>query len=251
MRVDLNCDLGESFGAYRIGCDEEMIAIATSVNIACGLHAGDPDVMARTVDRALRAGAAIGAHPGFPDLAGFGRREMQMAPAQVTNLIVYQVGALQAFVRAAGGKLNHVKPHGALYNMAAQMDELAEAIAEGIQKVDPNLILYGLSGSRLVKAGKKVGLRVAQEVFADRSYKADGTLTPRSHPQAVIHDPGVAARRVMQMISSQTVQAVDGSSISLEADTVCIHGDTPSAIEMARILRCRLEEEGIAVEALR
>ncbi|MBC9786382.1 LamB/YcsF family protein [Heliobacterium chlorum] len=250
MRVDLNCDLGESFGAYRIGCDEEMIAVATSVNIACGLHAGDPDVMARTVDMALRAGTAIGAHPGFPDLAGFGRREMQMAPAQVTNLIIYQVGALQAFVHGAGGRLNHVKPHGALYNMAAKKDELAEAIAIGIKKIDPNLILYGLSGSRLIKAGKKMGLRVAQEVFADRSYKADGTLTSRSHPLAVIHDPEVAALRVMQMVSSQTVQAIDSSILSLEADTVCLHGDNPSSLDMAQRLRRCLEEEGIEIRAL-
>lgn len=250
MRVDLNADVGESFGAYSIGYDAEIIPIATSINIACGMHAGDPDIMAKTVELAVSAGTVIGAHPGFPDLLGFGRRNMDMKPAEVTNLVIYQVGALQAFVRAAGGKLQHVKPHGALYNMSAKDPEMAEAIALGVKKMDPNLILFGLAGSEHVKAAEKQGLRIAQEVFADRAYMPDGSLMPRSHPGAIIHDPDEAVRRVIQMVQLGQVESLGGIRTPVRADTVCLHGDHPAAVILARSLRQRLEEAGIQVMAI-
>jgi UPF0271 protein len=248
--VDLNADVGESFGAYHMGNDAEILRYVTSANIACGLHAGDPSVMKKTVQLALAQQVAIGAHPSLPDLVGFGRREMAVSPAEVYDLVIYQIGALWAFVQAEGGVLHHVKPHGALYNMAATNAALAEAIAEAMYKVKPDLILYGLAGSELNKAGEKLGLTIAQEVFADRTYQANGTLTPRRLPDALITDAVVAARQVIRMVKEGTVQTQQGTSIAIQADTVCIHGDGPHALLFARHIQQALSLEGVRMETL-
>lgn len=249
-RVDLNCDLGESFGAYKMGMDQEVLPLVTSVNIACGFHAGDPSTMRETVQRALEHGVAIGAHPGLPDLIGFGRRNLDISPQEAYDMVIYQIGALSAFVKAAGGNLQHVKPHGALYNMAAKRADLAEAIAEAVYRVDGSLTLYGLPASELTKAGQKVGLRVAGEVFADRTYQADGTLTPRNQPDAFVHDPSEAVQNVLQMIEQGTVRSQQGVIVPIQADTVCIHGDGPQAVQFAKQLREGLLRAGIEVLAL-
>ncbi len=249
--VDLNCDVGESFGVYRLGNDEALMPYITSANIACGFHAGDPAVMKKTVKLAIRYKVAIGAHPGLPDVAGFGRRAIAISTEEAYDMVVYQVGALWAFVRAAGGLLHHVKPHGALYNMAAVSTELAEAIAGAIFEVDKNLILYGLAGSELVKAGNKIGLTTASEVFADRTYQPDGTLTPRSQGNALITDRAEAVRQVLRMVKEGKVCAVSGEDARLKADTVCIHGDGIQAADVARHIYQALHKEGIAIEAPR
>jgi 5-oxoprolinase (ATP-hydrolysing) subunit A len=248
-RVDLNCDLGESFGAWRLGADDEVLPHITSANIACGFHAGDPGVMARTVAAAVANGVALGAHPGLPDLAGFGRRTMDVSPAEAHDLVVYQVGALAAFAAAAGTRLQHVKPHGALYNMAAARPELADAIARAVRAVDAGLALYVLAGSVMVSAAEAAGLRAVAEVFADRNYNADGTLVSRRRPHALVHDADEAVRRAVRMVREGRVRPVDGADVVLRADTICIHGDGPHAAEFARRLRGALEEEGIAVAA--
>jgi UPF0271 protein len=250
LRVDLNCDMGESFGVYRLGHDAELLKCVTSANIACGFHAGDPATMHTTVRLALNHGVAIGAHPGLNDLAGFGRREMKLAPQDAYDLVVYQVGALMAFAKTEGGELRHVKPHGALYNMAAVNPELAQAIASAVSKVDASLVLLGLSGSELLRAGQAAGLRTASEVFADRAYEQDGTLTPRTRPDSIITDPHQATQRVIRMIKEGRVRSRDGHDIPLQADSVCIHGDAPHAAEFARQLRADLEQARIAVRAL-
>lgn len=247
-RIDLNCDLGESFGIYRIGCDTDVMDWITSANIACGFHAGDPHVMHRTVALALEKRVAIGAHPGLPDRQWFGRRWMELLPEEVFDLVVYQVGALMAFVRACGGELQHVKPHGALFNIAAVNTEIARAIAEAVVRVDDRLILFGLAGSELVRAGRQVGLRVAEEVFADRQYEPDGTLTPRTRPGAVIHDPELVVARVIRMVREGKVTAADGSDLSIRADTVCVHGDQLEAVAFVRRLRQAFEADGIQVK---
>jgi UPF0271 protein len=249
-RLDINCDLGESFGAYRLGEDEAILDVVTSVNIACGFHAGDPTTMHKTVALALDKGVAIGAHPGLQDLVGFGRRNMDISPQEAFDIVVYQIGALDGFVRALGGKMQHVKPHGALYNMAAVDGKLAEAIAEAVYRVNPELILFGLSGSELVKAGKRIGLRTASEVFADRTYQADGTLTPRRQRDALIQDSGVAVAQVVRMVKEGRVRSRQGTDVEIQADTVCIHGDGPHALEFARQLRPALVEAGITVAAI-
>jgi UPF0271 protein len=248
--IDLNCDLGESFGAYRMGADERILPYISSANIACGFHAGDPSVMRKTVKMALENQVAIGAHPGLPDLIGFGRRTMAISPEEAFDLIVYQVGALWAFVQAEGGRLHHVKPHGALYNMAAVNQKLSEAIAEAIYKVNPQLILYGLAGSELINAGNKLGLQTAQEVFADRTYQPDGTLTPRNLPHALLADPEQAARQVVRMVKDGKVRALSGEEISIPADTVCIHGDGPHAVAFVHTIREFLSKEGISIQAI-
>jgi 5-oxoprolinase (ATP-hydrolysing) subunit A len=248
--IDLNCDLGESFGAYQMGADEQILPYISSANIACGFHAGDPSVMRKTVRLALQNKVAIGAHPGLPDLAGFGRRSMAISPEEAFDIIVYQVGALWAFVQAEGGALHHVKPHGALYNMAAVNPKLAEAIAEAIYKINPQLILYGLAGSELIKAGKKLGLQTAQEVFADRTYQSDGTLTPRTLPQALLTDPEQAAKQVIGMVKERKVKALSGEEIPIQADTVCIHGDGPYAVAFVHTIREFLNKEGIVIQAI-
>jgi UPF0271 protein len=222
MRVDLNSDVGESFGAYTIGQDPILLPHITSANVACGFHAGDPGIMRATVALARQHGVAVGAHPGFPDLAGFGRRNLQASPREVEDFVIYQVGALRAIAAAQGVALQHVKPHGALFNMAVADSALADAIARATAAVDPALILFGLPGSELVRAGQRAGLKTASEVFADRAYEADGTLVSRRKAGAVIHDPDVVVARVVRMASERRVVAVDGSVVPLEIDTICV-----------------------------
>ncbi|WP_375418076.1 LamB/YcsF family protein [uncultured Hymenobacter sp.] len=247
--VDLNCDLGESFGAWTLGDDAAILPFVTSANIACGFHAGDPAVMKRTVRLALRHGVAIGAHPGLPDLVGFGRREMAISPEEAFDMVVYQLGALAAVARAEGGQLHHLKPHGALYNMAATSAPLAEAIAEAVYKVQPELTLYGLAGSELIWAGEKLGLRVAHEVFADRTYQANGTLTSRRQPDALITDADVALAQVLRLVREGRVRSQQGADVAIRADTVCLHGDGAHALEFAQQLNKALTEAGVRLEA--
>ncbi|MBB3869469.1 5-oxoprolinase subunit PxpA [Parageobacillus toebii NBRC 107807] len=247
MRVDLNCDFGESFGIYRLGEEKEILQYVTSVNVACGFHAGDPLVMRKTVQMALEQKVAIGAHPGFPDLLGFGRRNIAVTPEEVYAYVVYQIGALAAFVKAEGGKMTHVKPHGALYNMAAKDAALAEAIAKAVYDVDPTLILYGLAGSELIRAGKKIGLRTASEVFADRTYQQDGSLTPRSDPRALIVDEQEAVLQVLAMVKEKRVRSLQGIDVPIEAETICIHGDGKKAVLFAKRLYEALQKEGVDV----
>ncbi|TVX86827.1 LamB/YcsF family protein [Paenibacillus agilis] len=247
--IDLNCDMGESFGAYTIGNDEAILDLVTSVNIACGYHAGDPRTMRQTVNMALNKQVAIGAHPGLPDLAGFGRRNMAITPAEAYDMTVYQIGALDGFIRAEGGTMQHVKPHGALYNMAAQQEKLAESIAEAVYRVNPELVLYGLSGSRLIQAGERIGLRTASEVFADRTYCRDGSLTPRTEPDALISDPAQAVAQILQMVTSGTVCSRDGVEVKLKAETICIHGDGEHARVFASHIRDMLIAKGIQLQA--
>ena len=247
VKVDLNADLGESFGAYTIGMDEEVLKFITSANVACGAHAGDPLVMAKTAALCAKTGTAMGAHPGYPDLMGFGRRNLNVTPAEAKAYIQYQVGALSAFAKANGLKLQHVKPHGAFYNMAAVNDKLAEAICEGIYEIDPELLHFGLAGSAHIRAAKKIGLRAASEVFADRGYMEDGTLVPRSQPGAMIHDRDEAIARTVRMVKEGTVVAVTGKVIPIEAHSICVHGDNPDAIGFVARIREALEKEGIEV----
>ncbi|WMT18759.1 LamB/YcsF family protein [Parageobacillus toebii] len=247
MRVDLNCDFGESFGIYRLGEEKEILQYVTSVNVACGFHAGDPLVMRKTVQMALEQKVAIGAHPGFPDLLGFGRRNIAVTPEEVYAYVVYQIGALAAFVKAEGGTMAHVKPHGALYNMAAKDAALAEAIAKAVYDVDPTLILYGLAGSELIRAGKKIGLRTASEVFADRTYQQDGSLTPRSDPRALIVDEQEAVLQVLAMVKEKRVRSLQGIDVPIEAETICIHGDGKKAVLFAKRLYEALQKEGVDV----
>ncbi|MGN7297531.1 5-oxoprolinase subunit PxpA [Ferdinandcohnia sp. SAFN-114] len=249
--IDLNCDLGESFGAYKIGKDEEVLSFISSANIACGFHAGDPHVINQTVQLAKKYGVAIGAHPGFQDLVGFGRRAMAVSPKDVYDLVLYQIGALAAFCKAHEVKLSHVKPHGALYNMAAVDTNLAEAITKAVSIFDPTLSLYGLAGSKLIEAGEKYGLHTVSEVFADRTYQPDGTLTPRTRGDAVIHDSHVAIKQVLQMVKEQTVQTTTGEIIPIKADSICVHGDNDHALQFVQELRHALTNEGITIKAFR
>jgi UPF0271 protein len=248
--IDLNCDMGEGTGAWRMGQDDALLDLVTSANIACGFHAGNPSTMERTVKAALSSGVAVGAHPSLHDLEGFGRRSVPISPDEAYSLVLYQIGALDAFVRAARGKLHHVKPHGALYNMAAKDAALADAVARAVRDFDPGLILMGLSGSQLLRAGRALGLVCASEVFADRGYEPDGSLTPRGTTGAMIEDEGVAVSRVLRMIREGKVQSRLGGDVEVQADTVCIHGDQPKALDFARRLRKALAEEGVAVRAL-
>lgn len=248
--VDLNCDLGESFGAYTLGMDAEVIRHISSANVACGFHAADPLVMSRTVAMAKERGVAVGAHPGYPDLVGFGRRNLSVSPAEVKAMVQYQVGALQAFCTANDLKLQHVKPHGAMYNMAAKDRKLADAICQGIAEVDAGLILLGLSGSCLIDAARDMGLRCASEVFADRAYEDDGSLTPRGLEGAVITDEDAAIARVLQMVQQGTVTARSGKTISIQADSICLHGDGTKAVEFAKNIREALTANGVKVVPL-
>ena len=247
MKVDLNCDMGESFGRYQIGADEAIMPYITSANIACGYHAGDPLVMDRTVRLAAKHGVGVGAHPGFPDLMGFGRRAMQLSPEEIGDYILYQVGALAAFARAAGVGLVHVKPHGALYNMAAKDAELAKAIVHGIAGFSKDLITVCLAGSTMIGAAEEAGLRAAQEGFADRAYNPDGTLQSRKQPGSVIHDPQRAAERAVAMVRDGVVVAYTGEEIPLRVDTICVHGDSPGAVQIAKTICTELEAAGIEV----
>lgn len=245
--VDINCDMGESFGSYKMGSDEEILDYITSANIACGFHAGDPATMRKTVKMALEKNVGLGVHPGLQDLHGFGRRDINITPQEAYDLVVYQIGALYAFVKAEGGKLQHVKPHGALFNMASKSAPLSEAIAEAVYKVDPELILFGLSGSELVKAGRKIGLRSANEVFSDRTYQEDGTLTSRREHNALITDHSEAVNQVIRMVKEGKFHSVQGTDVSIEANTICIHGDGESALEFAQYIPKALNEAGIQV----
>lgn len=248
--IDLNCDLGESFGAYTIGMDSAVIPYITSANVACGYHAGDPLVMQKTVAACKASGVHIGAHPGYPDLMGFGRRNITATPAEVKAYVQYQVGALSAFCAAAGVPLCHVKPHGAMYNMAAKDEALARAICEGILEVNPALTLLALSGSAMVRAARELGLGVKSEVFADRGYQADGTLVPRGRPGAMITDEDEAIARVIRMAKEGVVRSVDGMDVPLVADSVCVHGDGEKALAFVRRIRAALTDAGIEVRAL-
>ena len=248
--IDLNCDMGESFGAWTMGHDQDVMPWVSSVNIACGFHAGDPATMRRTVALALEHGVRVGAHPGLPDLAGFGRRVMAVTPQDAYDLVVVQVGALAAVARSQGGSLHHVKAHGALYNMAARDPALAQAIARAVADVDPGLVLYALAGSVQVQAGLEAGLAVAQEVFADRSYQPDGSLTPRQQPGAMITDAEQSVRQVLQMVEQGQVTCLSGELVELKADTLCLHGDQPDAADFARRLHAAFQERDIGVQAV-
>lgn len=242
--------MGESFGIYQIGNDEAVLDFVTSANIACGLHAGDPSTMRKTVRLALKKGVNIGAHPGLPDLQGFGRRHIAITEQEAYDIVLYQVGALQAFVKAEGGKMQHVKPHGALYNMAAKNYKLAEAIAKAVYDIDPNLILFGLAGSEIIRAGETLGLQTANEVFADRTYQHDGTLTSRKEPNALITDEQQALNQVIRMIKEGKVRSVQGEDVEIKAETICIHGDGEHALSFVKRIREALGEEGIHVTPL-
>ena len=248
-RIDLNCDMGEGFGSYRIGADEQLMRHITSANIACGYHAGDPGTICATVRMALKHGVAVGAHPGLPDLIGFGRRRMDITPREAYEMTVYQVGAVMAFAVSEGGKLSHVKPHGALYNMAAKDKVLAEAIAEAVYKVDGSLKLYGLSGSELIYASERIGLTAVNETFADRTYEEDGTLTPRSVAGAVLHDPEAAAAQATLMVKEGKVLTRLGNVVGVQADSICVHGDSPDAIGHVLALRKVLEGAGVRIQS--
>lgn len=248
--VDLNADLGESFGAYTIGMDSEVLRYITSANVACGFHAGDPVVMEKTVALAKERDTRVGAHPGYPDLMGFGRRNLKIKPAEAKAYIKYQVGALLAFTNAAGVKMQHVKPHGAFYNMAAVDDDLALAICEGVYEVDPSLILLGLAGSAHIRAAEKVGLRVASEVFADRAYMEDGTLVPRGTPGAMVHDRDLAIERTVRMVKEGVVETLSGKIIPIRADSICVHGDNPDAIGFTEKIRDAMIAEGVTVTCI-
>ncbi|MDT8862690.1 LamB/YcsF family protein [Alkalihalobacillus sp. MEB130] len=248
--VDINCDLGESFGAYKIGQDELILDHVTSANVACGYHAGDHNVMATTVKMAAAKGVKIGAHPGFPDLLGFGRRIIETNPEDVYNFVIYQISALKGFCDIEGVTMQHVKPHGALYNLAATNENVADAIAQAVYDVDPALVLFGLSQSKLTKAGLEKKLRVANEVFADRTYQADGTLTPRSQKHALIHDVHTAIDQVVTMAKTGTVKAINGTVVPIQADTICIHGDGENALTFAKELKRVLHVERISIKPI-
>lgn len=251
--VDLNSDIGEGFGSYVAGLDDEIIRHVSSVNIACGWHAGDPLIMEKTLRNALSAGVAVGAHPGYPDLLGFGRRQMAISPEEARAYTLYQLGALEALLRGIGSTsatLNHIKLHGAFYNTAANHEKIADAVIDGIAAYNGDLILVTLSGSYMAKAARTRGVRVAEEVFADRGYYADGTLVPRNLPGALIQDEETAMRRVVSMVKEGKVCAVDGKEFEIRADTVCVHGDHPGATDFVRRIRHHLEHSGIRVTAL-
>lgn len=250
VKVDLNSDLGESFGAYTIGMDDEVIKVVSSANIACGFHASDPVVMRRTVERAVAAGIGIGAHPGYYDLMGFGRRNMNISPAEAYAYVTYQLGALSAFCTQQGAKIAHVKPHGALYNMAGKDYELAKGICQAVYDFDPDIILLGLSGSQMIKAGADIGLRCANEFFADRAYEDDGSLRARTKEGAMIEDENEAIERVVKVVKTGKVTTYTGNELDLKIDSICVHGDNAHALEFVRIIRKRLAEEGVTIAPL-
>ncbi|ENH98371.1 hypothetical protein J416_00249 [Gracilibacillus halophilus YIM-C55.5] len=235
--ISLNCDLGESFGAYTLGNDEKIIPLVDAVNIACGFHAGDARTMQETVRLASKHQVKMGAHPGFDDLQGFGRRKIDVKPREVYQLVLYQIGALHGFVRAIGESLHHVKPHGALYNMACQQRKLAEAVAQAVYDFQPSITLFGLSNSELTRAGEKLGLPVAHEVFADRTYQTDGSLTPRTESHAMIKDVVQIQEQVKGMVDRGVVKSTDGKEIPIQADTICVHGDTNEALQVVQSIR--------------
>lgn len=249
-QVDINCDMGEGFGAYTIGADEELLRLVSSANIACGFHGGDPGVMRRTVEAAKREGVSIGAHPGLPDLSGFGRRSMDVSPQEVYDIVVYQIGALSAFAAAAGVSVRHVKPHGALYNMAARDRALSDAIARAVRDVDAELLLFGLAGSVMLEAASNAGIRGVSEVFADRNYSGDGSLVSRRRDDAMLKDAGAVSERTVRMVKEGLITTVDGNDISVRADTICIHGDGPHALEFASTVKLGMQAAGIEIRSL-
>ncbi len=249
--IDLNCDLGESYGAFRVGIDEEIMKYITSANIACGFHGGDPTTMHRTVNLCIDNNVVIGAHPGLPDLLGFGRREIAITPEEAYDMVLYQIGALSAFVKSEGGELKHVKPHGALYHMTVDDQVMAQAVAEAIFRVDPKLIVYGLSKSKLIEAGKSLGLHCANEAFADRTYSEEGFLTLRNMPKAVIVDIDEAVSQAISIVKYQKVSSISGTEVGVIADTLCLHGDGPHALAFAKKISERFKLEGITIQALK
>lgn len=249
QQIDLNCDMGEAFGNYPMPNDDILMEHITSANIACGFHAGDPEVMQHTVNMAVKKGVAIGAHPGLPDLQGFGRREMKISANEAYQMTLYQIGSLSGFVRAAHGKLHHVKAHGALYNMAAKDASLAKAIVEAVHDFDSNLILYALAGSEMLSAAKKIGMATASEVFADRTYQDDGSLTPRTQSNALITTEDESIAQVMMMVKQQQVISVNKKAIPLKSETLCLHGDGAHAVEFAKMINAKLKAEGIAIKS--
>jgi 5-oxoprolinase (ATP-hydrolysing) subunit A len=249
VAVDLNCDMGESTASQKIGADELIMPLISSANIACGYHGGDPEVIAATIGLAKKNQVAIGAHPSFPDRENFGRTEMELDPQAIRNIIIYQVSAMKGMAASMNAVLTHVKPHGALYNMAARRQDYAEAIANAVMTIDPKLVLFGLAGSKMLSVAAEIGLTTCAEVFADRSYQDDGSLTPRTQPGAMIKDVQQAVQQVVGMVKEGRVRSMNGRWIELKADTVCIHGDTPRAAEYAKAIRHGLEEAGIIIKS--
>ena len=248
--IDLNSDLGERYGCDTMGMDAEILDHISSANIACGWHSGDPMVMDQTVKMAAERGVAIGAHPGFPDRMGFGRRNMSVTPQEAKNYVIYQVGALAAFASARGTKVRHVKVHGALYNMAAKDYLLARAMCEGVAAIDPNLIIVGLANSEWIRAGRDVGIETRSEIFADRAYQDDGTLVPRSQPGAVLHDREAAVQRAVRMVKEHRVITITGKEITIVPDSMCVHGDTPMALEFVKMIRSVFTEHDIVIKGM-
>lgn len=249
MIMDLNCDMGESFGTYELGYDELAMPYVTSINVACGFHASDPDNMAKTVLLAKKHGVAVGAHPGYPDLVGFGRRSMALTPEEVKNAVIYQIGALDAFCKAAGVRLQHVKVHGALYNNAEKDLTVATAIAKAIKAVDPSLYMLCLANSQMGVAAKQEGVPFVEEAFADRAYTEEGSLVSRKVEGSVIHDINEVVTRVVRMVTEKTVVAITGKVIPIQAQTICVHGDTPGAVDMVKAIRAALEKENVNLRA--
>lgn len=249
MHIDLNSDLGESYGAWRMGDDRAMLDVVSSANVACGFHAGDPAGILATVRAAAERGVAVGAHVAYPDLVGFGRRDMDIASADLRAAVIYQIGALQGLATAAGTRVGYVKPHGALYNRIAHDERQAEDVIAALRAVDPALVLVVLAGSPLTEWARAAGLRTVAEAFADRGYMPDGSLVPRSQPGAVLHDPDAVAERMLQLVRTGAIPANDGSSVRIPAESICVHGDSPGAVAMARRLRERLQAEGIGIHA--
>lgn len=253
MRIDLNCDMGESFGRYSLGQDGEAIAFITSANVACGFHASDPQVMDRTLALAKEHGVAVGAHPGYLDLRGFGRRNLDCDPEEVRTDIIYQAGALAALARSRGLSLQHLKPHGALYNTASGHEEVARAVCAALAAYDPDLVLVALAGpgGQVIRGvAEEYGLKVAAEAFADRAYTPEGRLVPRNQPGAVIHDPEVVAARCLRMATEGVVEAVDHSLVPLKPHTLCVHGDTPTAVELLKRIASTLKSAGVELTPL-
>lgn len=253
-KVDLNCDMGESFGRYKLGMDSEVMPSISSCNVACGFHAGDPLVINRTVQMAAQHGAGVGAHPGFPDLLGFGRRNMECTLEEIKNYVIYQIGAVQAFCAVHGVRLQHVKPHGSLYNMIVGNEPMARTVTQAVASVDRELLLVTLAGKEapmMSRIAREEGIKVAFEGFPDRAYTPEGTLLPRRLAGAVIEDADQAAERALRMASEGEVTAVDGTRVKLEVHTLCVHGDTPTAVQLVRRIRSRLEEAAVSVRPLR
>jgi UPF0271 protein len=248
-QIDLNCDMGESYGAWKMGADAEVMPFVSSANIACGFHGGDPATIRKTVRLAVDYGVAIGAHPSLPDLQGFGRRVMRISPQDMYDLVLYQAGALEAFARAAGSKLHHVKCHGALYNMAAVDEALSDAMARAVKDLGPGVFLYCLSGSKSIERAKKQNVKTVAEVFADRGYSDDGTLAPRDQPGGMIEDAAQSVKQALGMIEEGAVVSLNGKRVAVSADTLCLHGDQPGAVAFAKALRKTFSEKGISVVA--